>query len=302
MSLLNNTQKGKVRHVFIGANGLRAGWSALLFIAVMAAVALAVNLIAHMLHLPKHPPSDEMSLRGSYISESVMLAMTVIATAVMARIEKKPFGSFGLGGQRSIRNFVIGMATGFVSLSALVGLLYACGYLAFDGIALQGLSIFTYGTLWFGGFMLVAISEEMMIRGYLQNTLFRGIGPWPSIVVLSLLFTVMHLGNPGESAMGLMGVFVAGIFLCLLRWLSGSLWLGIGFHAAWDWSQSYLYGTPDSGYMAQGHLMMTHAIGDIKFSGGTAGPEGSLFANPVLLIGMLALLLIIRSLKSSTIR
>jgi membrane protease YdiL (CAAX protease family) len=239
-----------------------------------------------------------MTIKSNYISELIMVAMTVIATAVMARVEKKPFGSYGLGAQRGARDFVGGLVTGFISLSTLVGLLYAGGYLAFDGLALRGTSILSYGILWFGGFLLVAINEEMMVRGYLQNTLFRGIGPWPAIIVLSLLFTAMHMGNPGENVIGLIGVFAAGIFLCLLRWVSGSLWLGIGFHAAWDWSQSYLYGTPDSGYMVEGHLMITRAIGDLKMSGGTAGPEGSLLANPVLLIGMMTLLWIVRREKS----
>lgn len=297
MSLLNETQAAKVRKLFIGQDGLRAGWGVLLFIAIIAAVAVIVNVIVHMMHLPKSAEST-MTLKGSYINELIMVAMTLIATAVMARIEKKPFGSYGLSGQRSVPNFVIGVLVGFISLSALVGLLYAGGYLAIDGMALQGGSIVSYGILWFVGFLLVAVNEEMMVRGYLQNTLFRGLGPWPAIVVLSLLFMVMHMGNPGENAIGLIGVFGAGVFLCLLRWVSGSLWLGIGFHVAWDWSQSYLYGTPDSGYMVEGHLMITRAIGDLKMSGGTAGPEGSLFANPVILIGMVVLLWIVRRQKS----
>ncbi len=297
MRLLNDAQKAKVNDVLRGPDGLRAGWSVLLFIALIAAIMLTVHALVQMMHLPKSSAA-EMTLQTSYVNELIMVAVTVIATAIMARIEKKPFGAYGLRGPRSGRNFVIGLVVGLASLSSLVGLLYVNGYLAFDGLALHGASMLGYGIVWFGGFMLVAVNEEMMVRGYLQDTLFRGMGPWPAMLVLSLLFMVMHMGNPGENTIGLIGVFAAGVFLCLLRWISGSLWLGIGFHAAWDWSQSYLYGTPDSGYMVQGHLMITHAIGDLRMSGGTAGPEGSLFANPVLLVGMMTLLWIIRRQKS----
>jgi hypothetical protein len=85
-------------------------------------------------------------------------------------------------------------------------------------------------------------------------------------------------------------VIVHGLFYCLLLRLSGSLWLGIGFHAAWNWAQSYLYGTAQSGHLMQGHLFVARARGDALFSGGSAGPEGSLLGLPVQAIGLLVFL------------
>jgi membrane protease YdiL (CAAX protease family) len=169
----------------------------------------------------------------------------------------------------------------------------------FDGLALQGPSIFIDGLIWLVGFGLVGISEELMYRGYLQNTLVRGIGNWPAIVILSLLFAAAHIQNSGESVLGIVCVFMAGILFCVLRWQSGSLWLGIGMHAAWDWAQSYFYGTPDSGLLVEGHLLTSHAVGDVRMSGGSVGPEGSLLAQPTLLLGLLALILICRRIKST---
>jgi hypothetical protein len=87
----------------------------------------------------------------------------------------------------------------------------------------------------------------------------------------------------------------AGLVFCLLLRASGSLWLAIGFHTTWDWAQSYLYGTPDSGLVMRGHLLITHAAGNPRFSGGTAGPEGSAFAMPLLLLGPLVLVFLCRS-------
>ena len=164
------------------------------------------------------------------------------------------------------------------------------GYLVFDGKALRGLSALGYGLVWLLDFMIVGIREEALFRGYLQATLTRGIGFWPAAILLSLLFGAGHLQNAGESITGIMGVIAHALFYCLLLRLSGSLWLGIGFHAAWDWAQSYLYGTPQSGHMMQGHLFIAHARGNPLMSGGSAGPEGSLLGLPAQVIGLFVFL------------
>ena len=54
------------------------------------------------------------------------------------------------------------------------------------------------------------------------------------------------------------------------------------FHAAWDWSQSFLYGVADSGLFTEHRLMLTHPVGAPLFSGGTTGPEGSIYILPLL--------------------
>jgi uncharacterized protein len=157
----------------------------------------------------------------------------------------------------------------------------------FGGAALQGLPALGYGLAWLLDFIMVGITEEALYRGYLQATLTRGIGFWPAAIGLSLLFGAAHLQNAGETVPGIIGVILHGLFYCLLLRLSGSLWLGIGFHAAWNWAQSYLYGTAQSGHLMQGHLFVTQASGDALISGGSAGPEGSLLGLPVEAIGLL---------------
>ena len=57
---------------------------------------------------------------------------------------------------------------------------------------------------------------------------------------------------------------------------------------AWDWAQSFLYGVPDSGQISAGRLFHTHPIGNPLLSGGIDGPEGSIYAIPILLLAVLA--------------
>jgi membrane protease YdiL (CAAX protease family) len=289
------TLKAKARWVFRGPNGIRAGWSVLIFIAIMALCLVAVRLIGHAIlgHRPP-PPTGDLSPARMLVQEVILLLVVLIPTWAMSRIERRPVWSYGLAPRRAVALCSIGLAGGLASLSLLVAALDATGALTFAGIALNTQQAIIYGLVWAFGFFLVGVAEETIFRGYVQTTLARGIGFWPAAIGISLLFAASHYGNPGETPLGLAGVVAASLALTLLLYVTGSLWLSIGFHAAWDWSQSYLYGTPDSGIMMQGHLFITHAAGNVSLSGGPAGPEGSLLATPVLIATLLGLVFIVR--------
>src|SRR5262249_24387501 len=64
---------------------------------------------------------------------------------------------------------------------------------------------------------------------------------------------------------------------CLTLYRTGNLWFAVGFHAAFDWGESYLYSVPDSGTTVTGHLLNSSFHGSRWITGGTVGPEGSLF-------------------------
>jgi uncharacterized protein len=288
MASLSTTHKERLRWIFHGPQGLRAGWSILIFAALLAPAVFIANIV--MRHLPSLR-KGEIALGDSLIFEAVQLVAILGAMAIMARIEGRNVWSYyGLAGRRPLAKFLFGLAGGLVCLSLVVGALNAGGYLVFDGRALQGLAALGYGLVWLLDFMIVGIREEALFRGFLQATLTRGIGFWPAAIFLSFLFGAGHLPNAGENVTGIIGVMVHALFYCLLLRLSGSLWLGIGFHAAWDWAQSYLYGTPQSGHLMQGHLLVTHASGDALMSGGSAGPEGSLLGLPAQAIGLVVFL------------
>jgi membrane protease YdiL (CAAX protease family) len=303
MQVLSPNQRARLRWVFVGSGGIRAGWSVLLFALIVAGLGFAIGMfIRHVLHHVPQKPTGEIAPVPILIREVIFCAICFAATAMMAWIEGRSAWSYGLQGPRVVAKFVTGWVGGLVCLSLLVLALYAGGYLAFEGRALHGLSIVGYGLVWLLVFFLVGLFEETLFRGYVQATLARGMGFWPAAAVISLSFGAAHLSNGGESVAGIAGVVVAGLIFCLLLWMSGSLWLGIGFHTAWDWAQSYLYGTPDSGLMMRGHLFVTHAVGDARLSGGSAGPEGSILGAPVLICGLLAMVFLLRRLGMFTLR
>jgi hypothetical protein len=224
-------------------------------------------------------------------------------------IERRRFTAYGLGGQRPAGRFLVGAVWGVAALSLLVGTLRALHLVSFDAQLDHGWQIFGWGGAQLIGFLFVGLLEEYLFRGYLQFTLTRGlvglanlisrpharsIAFWMATVITSGLFFLAHTGNTGEDKLGLLLVFLAGVSFVVALWRTGSLWWAIGFHMAWDWSQSFLYGVPDSGLIVQGRLFATHAMGNPLLSGGADGPEGSVFCIPILLLVIAVLFLFTR--------
>jgi len=173
---------------------------------------------------------------------------------------------------------------GFAMMSLILLVIRLTGHFQIDSIALSGAAIFKYALGWAVVFYCVAISEEFIFRGYLLFLYTRGMRFWLAALILSILFGAAHLGNPNENVFGILQVVVVGMIFCLTIRRTGTLWLAVGFHAAWDWAQTYFFGTPDSGLLGVGRLMNSSSVGPKWLTGGSAGPEGSVIAFIVLLI------------------
>lgn len=112
---------------------------------------------------------------------------------------------------------------------------------------------------------------------------------WYAAWVTSSLFGFVHTGNNGENWIGIFSAAAIGFVFCVSIWATGSAWWAIGCHAAWDWAETYFYGTADSGLVPQGHLLTTSPTGSAFWSGGADGPEGSVLILGVLLVLLVAL-------------
>ena len=296
--------KPTVRRLLFGDDGLRAGWSVLLYLLLVGLVATSLKFVVDHFHLmPQRPPgTKELAPFGMAIGEMVQFAMFAIPAWVMSLIERRPFGQYGLTSQRMLTDFGTGLFWGFTVLSGLIGMLLAAHAITFDGFLIHGTEAFQYAARWGVVFLFVGLFEEFFFRGYLQYTVARGVagiartmdpsnryshamGFWVAAAIFSLgLFMVAHLGNGGETASGIVAVGLAGAVFAFSLYRTGSLWWGIGMHTAWDWAQSYFYGTPDSGMVSARRLMSSHAVGSKLLSGGTDGPEGSILVIPALLL------------------
>ena len=120
----------------------------------------------------------------------------------------------------------------------------------------------------------------------------EGAGFWQAAWVTSTVFGFIHTSNNGKNWIGIFAAAAIGFVFCVSIRVTGSAWWAIGCHAAWDWAETYLYGTADSGLAAQGHLLTASPAGNALWSGGTDGPEGSLLVLGIILLLLAALLAI----------
>lgn len=228
--------------------------------------------------------SGAFSVSSELPLKAIMAVFVVLATWIVARIEKRPLADYGIPprGVFGMR-FWEGLLWGFAMLSAIVVIVRATGHFQIDSVALNGPQLFRYALGWGAVFMAVAIGEEFAFRGYWLFVMARRLRFWWAALFLSAIFAAAHLGNPGENLFGILQVLEIGLFFCLTIRRTGTLWFAVGFHAAWDWAETFFYGTPDSGLVGVGHYLNSSVQGSKWLTGGSAGPEGSVIAFFVIL-------------------
>jgi membrane protease YdiL (CAAX protease family) len=276
-------------NVFVGPNGIRAGWRLLIFLAVFMGLFLAAQLV--LSHIPavraflRAQPKGTLTPAGQISTEGLVVVILLISAFIMTKIERRSFADYSLPpGDAFGKRFWQGVPLGLAMLSLLMALIGIFHGFSLGGFAITGVTAIKYGALYGIGFVLVGIFEEFSFRGYLQSTLASGIGFWPAAIVLSLAFGAIHLQNSGEAIYGAAMAGGFGLVAAFSLFRTGNLWFAIGMHASWDWGETYLYSVPDSGLIAQGHLLNSSFHGPTWLTGGTVGPEGSAFVFLVLLI------------------
>lgn len=274
--------KTRFREIFISPQGIRAGWRFLIFVALWLVLLFFCSAIAFNLppiaRIQRSVPKGTMVPAVSLAIEIASVCAVLFAAFIMSQIEKGRFSSYGMPLQRAFgKLFWQGAVWGLIVETIEIVTIWALGGFSFGSLALAGSKLVKYAVVWAIVFILVGINEEFTFRGYALYTLTTGMGFWPSAVVLSLLFGAVHLGNPGEAWAGGLSVMLFALFACFTLKRTGNLWFAIGFHAATDYAETFIYSVPDSGYLATGHLLNSSFHGPRWLTGGTIGPEGSIF-------------------------
>ena len=333
-------EQGDPLWMFLGPQGLRAGWSILLFAALLYLFAnIFGTLISSLLTGVFHIELADQTAASSIVSESAWVMALAATMAILARIERRRFLDYNLAGPFATTRFVGGLMSGFGALSVLVAAMAWGGWIRFGPAPQYHFQLIRHAGLWAIAFLLVALTEEGSFRCFLQFTLARSINFWWALAAVSCMclwdftqasahgaggvyamgalglfpclylelsksprrgfwqaawagstmFGFIHTGNNGETWIGILAAGAIGFVFCVSVRLTGSAWWAIGCHAAWDWAETYFYGTADSGYVAGGHLLTTVPAGSALWSGGTDGPEGSILVLPVVLLLLLAL-------------
>jgi uncharacterized protein len=282
----------RVASAFAGPHGIRAGWRWLIFVGILlacAAVLLVVCMAAGFLPRPGAPEEALLTAPSMAIQEAVLVIAMCIAAVVMSRIEKRPLAQYGLPARQAFRGlFWQGVIWGFVAITVTLALIAALRGLSFGKMTLFSGSLAGYAAMWGAAFLFTGFFEEFVFRGYSQFTITTGMGFWPAAVLLSILFGAIHLGNTGESWTGALSAGLIGFFCCFTLRRTGTIWFAVGLHFAWDYGETFVYGVPDSGIVAPGHLLNSSFHGARWLTGGAVGPEAS-----AVCFGVLALLFVV---------
>jgi membrane protease YdiL (CAAX protease family) len=276
----------------LGPNGIRAGWRTLIFLALVVAITLALAIPVVVIYLMRSASNPSpikagfstLTPLGTAINDGSLLVVAAIAALIMTRIERRKFGQYGLPLRSAFgKDFWIGTLIGFTAITGcLLGISSLHGFRV-TGLAIHGSTRVSATAAWCAAFVLVGLAEEFSFRGYLQYTLTTGMGFWPSAILLSALFGLVHAANPGETKFGLVSVVLFGLLFCLFLERRGNLWWAVGFHAGWDWGQTFFYGVPDSGLAPYHNLFNSAFNGPVWLTGGSVGPEASIFT-PITLV------------------
>jgi len=263
----------KARDILFGPEKLWAVWRLLLFVSIATlAIAGLVAVLSIVISF------DTGGLGEMVLEFAVLTAGLLIASAVMMRwVERRPFAAIGLPlGKDMWRGWLQGAGIGAAFMVLIVVVQTVVGWLRPTPDA---------GTVtaWLGMqagmalmFAVAAAAEELLMRGYAFQVLVEGTGVWPAVIITSVLFALIHLGNPNIDAIALVNVGLAGVILAGVYLRTRSLWVAIGLHWAWNWVMAGWFDLPVSGIDFDVPGYDTVELGPDTFTGGVFGPEAGI--------------------------
>jgi uncharacterized protein len=189
-------------------------------------------------------------------------------------IDRRPLQSLGFTREHAAKDLCTGIALGSAMMAACVAILTTAGW----AIWLPDLR-FSVGAVALGALSMIAntITQEVLVRGYVQQTLDSQFGTRNAVLLSACFFTLLHAGVIRTLISGL-NLFAAGFLLGVAYAVTRKLWLPIGIHFAWNFLQGPILGMRVSAQDVSAGSQMLQVRGPVVFTGGPFGIEGGLVA------------------------
>ncbi|MCL9982979.1 MAG: CPBP family intramembrane metalloprotease [Erythrobacter sp.] len=225
------------------------------------------------------------------IAAAGMIALAMWVYVGFARhIERRQPSDLAL--DPGLRELGLGLLLGSGLYTAGVLVLMVLGYARIDGMNSVSLMAPAIAMALSSGFL-----EELLFRGALFRIVEEWLGSWASVVISSVVFGFVHLANPSATMTGAIFISIeAGLLLAATYMLTRRLWLGIGFHISWNYTQSAVFGGIVSGGVFEPGLLKTVITGPELITGGSFGLEASLI--PCLLATSTGVWLAVRAVRA----
>ena len=282
--------------IFINDVGrLRSGWRASIFVlAFIAAMILitAVLRIGYMLFHTVTPALPYAKELEELVSRVALILGALVAGYLCVRfLEGLPWRSLGLTIHSGwLRDFLIGSVVGIVSLGVAVLIAVAGGGIRLNLTASPATAVVRTLVGSSVIFVVAALAEEAMFRSYFLQTFTRARLVVFGVVITSVAFASLHLGNPNVVPAAVVNTAIAGVWLAVAYLRTRSLWLPLGVHWSWNWALDSLFGLPVSGMRIGTHSLITGTdLGPAWLSGGSYGIEGGVACTITLILSTLSL-------------
>ena len=178
-----------------------------------------------------------------------------------------------LSGAHAAREISIGLSLGALLLTLTIGTLAAVGAFQITGNNGWPIMLATIP-----GFILTGVLEEVVMRGILFRILEQWLGSWIALAISAAIFGLLHLLNPGATLLNAAAISIeGGVLLAAAYMVTRRLWLCIGIHIAWNFTQGGVFSVAVSGGASTG-LLRAKMAGPDWLTGGSFGVEASVLA------------------------
>jgi uncharacterized protein len=219
---------------------------------------------------------------GGVIEAGGMVGVLVLILLFRKLIDRRSFVSLGFSWDRmSARDLIAGMALGAGIITTVFIVLLAAGGLSVESVEFPIDSIVVYAGL----LSLVALEEEAMCRGYILLNVMQSMNKYLALLIVSILFSLLHLLNPNPSVVGYFNIVLAGLLLGIYYVHKRNLWFPIGLHLTWNFFQGIVFGSPVSGVYTPSILSLSRS-GNELLTGGEFGFEASLVTTGAVLVAI----------------
>ncbi len=307
-----------MRWVFFGVDGIRSGFRvAIHLVALLVCIVLSGIAVWQFGLLGHRPGEAELAWAWRWLRAYAVLVAPIAAVTVASGrwLDRGRWRASGLGGpaMRSTAELALGTALGALSILPGIALVAITGGVEFDS-AIPTLEWSNWG-LWWGVFLCAAALEELIFRGYaflwLAPAIARGAQALSHVMAAressrdervielsskalvvcgsSLIFGMVHMGNPGATALSFANTVLAGVWLSVALFRSGAFYLPIGLHWGWNCAQVLLLGLPVSGLGTEIGAVAVTSIAESSLYDANYGIEGSLAATFAIAVSTVAI-------------
>lgn len=271
---------------------IRSGWRAAIFVFVYFFAALFFGSIGTGISIGLR--SAGLASQSAYFVTNALFSLipAILVGWLCGRfLEKLPYRAFGAAFTRNwLRHFAIGLIVGALALTIAVVPGFAFGSFRFvmNDVGFQKIAV--SGAVSFAVFAVAAAFEEALFRGYLLQTFARSNLAWLAILLTSVFFGAMHLGNPNATFISTANTILAGIWFSIAYLKTRDLWFVWGLHLMWNWMQGSFFGIEVSGLteIAANPVFKEIDFGPTWLTGETYGIEGGVLCTFAIMVAIAA--------------